>query len=115
MKTLTELQESIAANPEFEVLVFSKPDCFGCKKTIELLTTAGVPFKYIDVFHVDAEAGIDNTVYQDQLREASLMQMPVVVNNTIDTWTGLRPGNINKVIEAWKALNSDAEAELISA
>jgi len=75
------------------ITVYKKPACFGCTKTIEKFTAAGIEHVVVDVTESpDALAYItDDLGYQ---------QAPVVVVSEHDHWSGLQPAQIDRVIRA---------------
>lgn len=77
------------------VTVFEKPTgCFGCKKTKQLFTDAGVEFVAVDIT-TDDEA---LAYIQDEL---GYSQAPVVVyekDGSENHWSGLNPTKIAQVI-----------------
>lgn len=77
------------------VTVYEKPTgCFGCTKTKQLLTAAGVAFVAVDITTDDQAL----TYIQDEL---GYSQAPVVVyekDGSEDHWSGLNPTKIAQVI-----------------
>lgn len=77
------------------IIIYGKPDatCFGCKKTKELFTAAGVEFTFIDITR---EANEAERVYVTTT--LGYMQAPVVMLSETDHWSGLDPKNIDRAI-----------------
>jgi len=73
------------------ITVYKKPMCFQCDKTIEKLTTAGLPVEVVDVTENPAALAY----VKDDLGYTGA---PVVVVSEHDHWSGLRPDNIARVI-----------------
>jgi glutaredoxin-like protein NrdH len=75
--------------------IFTKPQgCFGCAKTKDLFTAAGVAFVEVDITTNDQALEYIS-------EDLGYAQVPVVVydkDGTEDHWSGLNPTKINQVI-----------------
>ena len=79
------------------ITVYTKPQgCFGCKKTKELLTAAGVSFIEVDITDPANTAALE---YISE--ELGYSQAPVVLYEragSINHWAGLNPAKVNQII-----------------
>lgn len=77
------------------ITLYTKPaGCFGCAKTKELFTTAGIPFTEVDI---TANAAALEYVSE----ELGYAQAPVVVceiGGSVNHWSGLNPPMIAQTI-----------------
>lgn len=77
------------------VTIYTKPSgCFGCNKTKQLFTEAGLSFHEVDITTNEAAF-----VYITE--ELGYSQVPVVVydkDGSENHWTGLNPTKIDQVI-----------------
>jgi glutaredoxin-like protein NrdH len=92
--TVTDLTARIQARDGVAVVVYTKEDCWGCKKTKELLDGAGVVHTAVDVQK-------DATAFEYVTEVLGFRQMPVVVASTIEgdyVWSGLQPHKIREHI-----------------
>lgn len=75
--------------------VYTKPaGCFGCTKTKQKFTEAGVPFREVDVT-------TNQAAFEYITEELGYSQVPVVVydkDGTENHWSGLNPGGIEQII-----------------
>jgi glutaredoxin-like protein NrdH len=75
--------------------IYTKPaGCFGCTKTKQKFTDAGIAFTEVDVT-------TNQAAFEYISEELGYSQVPVVVydkDNTEDHWSGLNPDKIAKVI-----------------
>lgn len=66
------------------------PECMQCRLTMAALTTAGLPFKEVDVRHTPGAL--------DYVRdELGYTRAPVVVVADDDHWSGFQPDQIHRV------------------
>ena len=72
------------------ITLYSKPGCFGCRKTAEKFTELGVPFQEVDLTATPAAL-----VYVSE--ELGYSQAPIVVVDDHFHWSGLRPDRIDEV------------------
>lgn len=69
------------------VTVYTKPNCVQCKATYRALDNQGVEYSKVDVSEDgDALVTIKNLGY---------LQVPVVLTEAGDHWSGFRPDKIN--------------------
>lgn len=89
------------------VTIYTKPaGCFGCTKTKQKFTDAGIAFTEVDVASNPA-------AFEYITEELGYSQVPVVVydkDNTEDHWSGLNPDKIAKVIGIEARTQEDALA-----
>ena len=71
------------------ITLYSKPGCFGCRKTAEKFTALGVPFQEVDL--TESPAALE---YVSE--ELGYSQAPVVVVDDHFHWAGLRPDRIEE-------------------
>lgn len=71
------------------ITLYSKPGCFGCRKTAEKFTTLGVPFQEVDLIATPA-------ALEYVTEELGYSQAPVVVVDDHFHWSGLRPDLIDE-------------------
>lgn len=83
------------------ITIYGKPDatCFGCKKTKDRFTAAGVEFVFIDITLAANAAALEYVT-----EELGYRQAPVVVVSDTDHWAGLDPANIERIA----AISGDA-------
>lgn len=72
------------------ITLYSKPGCFGCRKTAEKFTACGVPFQEVDLTTTPA-------ALEYITEELGYSQAPVVVVDDHFHWSGLRPDLIDQV------------------
>ncbi len=75
------------------ITLYSKPGCFGCRKTAEKFTALGVPFQEVDLTTTPA-------ALEYVSEELGYSQAPIVVVDEHFHWSGLRPDMIDKAISA---------------
>ena len=78
------------------ITVYTKPACFGCGKTHEKLTDAGVSFIEVDITDPANTAALE---YISE--ELGYAQAPVVVyerEGSVNHWAGLNLDKINEII-----------------
>lgn len=73
------------------ITIYTKPGCFGCRKTVEKLTAAGILFTEVDLTEVPA-------ALEYVSEELGYSQAPVVVVDDGFHWSGLNPVNIERAI-----------------
>lgn len=73
------------------ITVYTKPGCFGCRKTIEKFSAAHLDFQEIDLTKEPA-------ALEYVTEELGYSQAPIVVVNDHVHWSGLNPANIATVI-----------------
>ncbi|MFK4298569.1 glutaredoxin-like protein NrdH [Arthrobacter sp. GAS37] len=83
------------------ITLYTKPaGCFGCTKTKQLLTEAGVPFQEVDIT-------TDTAAFEYVTKELGYSQAPVVVahgkDGTENRWSGLDKDRIDLVIAIEKS------------
>ncbi|MEO8223132.1 MAG: glutaredoxin family protein [Specibacter sp.] len=71
------------------ITLYSKPGCFGCRKTAEKFTALGVPFQEVDVTTTPAAL--------EYVQDLGYSQAPIVVVDDHFHWAGLRPDLIDEV------------------
>ncbi len=76
------------------ITLYTKPGCFGCRKTAEKFTTAGVPFQEVDLTTTPA-------ALEYVTEELGYSQAPVIVVDDHFHWSGLRPDMIDQAITAF--------------
>ena len=83
-----------STTPQPDVLMYTKPDemCFGCRKTKEQFTKAGIPFTAIDVTLAE------NAHHKAQLVADGNLMMPFVQAYG-EEWLGLNPKMIAATIK----------------
>ena len=86
------------ANPTFPITVYGKPDrlCFGCKKSKELLQTAGIPYQYFDL------TAPENEPLLDELKAQGITSAPYI-ETPDDKWTGLNKDKLDTAIASYQA------------
>ena len=72
------------------ITLYSKPGCFGCRKTAAKFTELGVPFQEVDL--TESPAALE---YVSE--ELGYSQAPIVVVDDHFHWSGLRPDRIDEV------------------
>lgn len=90
----TELTQYIQARDGVAVVLYSKEDCFGCRKTKEKLDENNIYYTEVDVQK-------DATAYHYVTEILGYRQMPVVIASTESgdvIWSGLQPQMIKKHI-----------------
>lgn len=89
------------------VTIYTKPTgCFGCAKTKQKFTNAGIAFTEVDVTTSPA-------AFEYLTEELGYSQVPVVVyekEGTEDYWSGLNPDRIDRVIGIETAAREGARA-----
>lgn len=89
------------------VTIYTKPaGCFGCTKTKQKFTDAGIAFTEVDVT-------TNRPAFEYITEELGYSQVPVVVydkDNTEDHWSGLNPDKIARVIGIEAGTREDALA-----
>lgn len=75
------------------ITVYSKPGCFGCRKTITKFQEAGVPIQEVDLTANDAAL-----IYVSE--DLGYSQAPIVVVDEHTHWCGLNPQMIDTTIAA---------------
>ena len=78
------------------ITLYSKPGCFGCRKTAEKFTAAGIPFQEVDLTTTPA-------ALEYVTEDLGYSQAPVVVVDEHFHWSGLRPDKIAQAIAAARA------------
>ncbi|WP_183513327.1 glutaredoxin family protein [Paeniglutamicibacter cryotolerans] len=73
------------------ITIYTKPGCFGCRKTVQKLAAAGIPFTEVDLTQVPA-------ALEYVTEELGYSQAPVVVVDDQFHWSGLNPANIERAI-----------------
>ena len=85
--------------------IYTKPaGCFGCTKTKQKFTDAGIAFTEVDVTTSQA-------AFEYITEELGYSQVPVVVydkESSEDHWSGLNPAKIARVIEIEAAVRQGA-------
>ncbi|MCY0905799.1 glutaredoxin family protein [Arthrobacter sp. H14-L1] len=76
------------------ITLYSKPGCFGCRKTAEKFTAQGVPFREVDLTTTPA-------ALEYVTEELGYSQAPIVVVDDHFHWSGLRPDMIEEAIAAF--------------
>ena len=75
------------------ITIYTKPGCFGCRKTAEKFAAAGVETRQIDITETPSALAY----ITDELGYA---QAPVVVVDDDFHWSGLDTTNITRAIDA---------------
>ena len=75
------------------ITIYTKPGCFGCRKTIEKFSAAGIETQQVDI----TETASALEYITDELGYA---QAPVVVVDDDFHWSGLDTTNITRAIDA---------------
>ena len=75
------------------ITVYTKPGCFGCRKTIEKFRAAAVDLHIVDLTQTSA-------ALEYVTEDLGYSQAPVVVVDDESHWSGLNPANIQRVIDA---------------
>jgi glutaredoxin-like protein NrdH len=83
------------------ITLYSKPGCFGCRKTAEKFTALGVPFQEVDL---TATPNAMEYVTED----LGYSQTPVVVVDDHFHWSGLRPDLIDEAATLHAAVMAGA-------
>ncbi len=78
------------------ITLYAKPGCFGCRKTAEKFTAAGIPFQEVDLTTTPA-------ALEYVTEDLGYSQAPVIVVDEHFHWSGLRPEMIDKAISAARA------------
>lgn len=73
------------------ITIYTKPGCFGCRKTSEKFTAAQVAFTEVDLTSEPA-------ALEYVSEELGYSQAPVVVVDDQFHWSGLDPANIARAI-----------------
>ena len=85
--------------------IYTKPaGCFGCTKTKQKFTDAGIAFTEVDVT-------TNQAAFEYITEELGYSQVPVVVydkESSEDHWSGLNPAKIAQVIEIEAAVRQGA-------
>lgn len=81
------------------ITLYSKPGCFGCRKTSEKFTALGIHFQEVDLTTTPA-------ALEYVTEELAYSQAPIVVVDDHFHWSGLRPD----LIEEAAALHTAALA-----
>ena len=71
------------------ITLYSKPGCFGCRKTAEKFTATGIPFDEVDLTATPA-------ALEYVTEELGYSQAPIVVVDDHFHWSGLRPDRIEE-------------------
>lgn len=74
------------------ITIYTKPGCFGCRKTAEKFTDAHLDFKEVDVTQQPA-------ALEYVTEELGYSQAPIVVVDDDFHWSGLNPTNIDLAIK----------------
>ena len=85
------------------ITLYSKPGCFGCRKTAEKFTAAGVAFQEVDLTVTPA-------ALEYVTEELGYSQAPIIVVDDHFHWSGLRADMIEKTITAYQALTTHSVA-----
>lgn len=75
------------------ITIYTKPGCFGCRKTAEKFAAAGVETRKIDITETPSALGYIT-------EELGYAQAPVVVVDDDFHWSGLDTTNIERAIAA---------------
>lgn len=75
------------------ITVYTKPGCFGCRKTVEKFSAAHLDFEEIDLTQEPA-------ALEYVTEELGYSQAPIVVVDDHFHWSGLNPVNIATAIAA---------------
>lgn len=75
------------------ITVYTKPGCFGCRKTVEKFVEAHLDFREIDLTQ-------EPVALEYVTEELGYSQAPIVVVDDHFHWSGLNPANIATVIAA---------------
>lgn len=75
-----------------QVTVYGGEGCWKCTNTCTALTLAGIPFEVVDVHGAGRV---------DELRGRGVLELPLVVASTGESWTGLR---FDKIVELRMAM-----------
>lgn len=79
------------------ITVYTKPDCFGCSKTVEKFEAAGIDFQKVDITQNPAALAYVT-------EELGYSQAPIVVIDDENHWAGLNPIKIEQAIARAAAL-----------
>lgn len=91
---ITDLTERIQERDGVAVVLYSKGECFGCRKTKEKLDEHHILYTEVDVEK-------DKTAFKYVTEVLGYRQMPVIVASTESgyiVWSGLQPVKIAKHI-----------------
>lgn len=75
------------------ITIYTKPGCFGCRKTAEKFDAAGIKTEKVDITETPAAVAYIND-------ELGYSQAPVVVVDDEFHWSGLDTTNIERAIAA---------------
>lgn len=75
------------------ITIYTKPGCFGCRKTAEKFDAAGIKTEEVDITETPAALAYITD-------ELGYSQAPVVVVDDEFHWSGLNPKNIERAIAA---------------
>ena len=78
------------------ITLYAKPGCFGCRKTAEKFTAAGIPFDEVDLTTTPA-------ALEYVTEDLGYSQAPIVVVDEHFHWSGLRPDMIDRAVAAASA------------
>lgn len=81
------------------ITLYSKPGCFGCRKTAEKFIALGVPFQEVDL-------SVTPAALEYVSEDLGYSQAPVVVVDDHFHWSGLRPDLIDQVAALHAALHT---------
>ena len=81
------------------ITLYSKPGCFGCRKTAGKFTAAGIAFREVDLTVTPA-------ALEYVTEELGYSQAPIIVVDDQFHWAGLRTDMIEKTITAYQALTT---------
>ncbi len=81
------------------ITLYTKPGCFGCRKTAEKFTAQGIPFQEVDL--TTTPAALDYVT-----EELGYSQAPITVVDDYFHWSGLRPDMIDRAIVAFHSQSS---------
>lgn len=74
------------------ITIYTKPGCFGCRKTTEKLAAANIDFTEVDL--TEEPAALEYVT-----EDLGYSQAPVVVVDDEFHWSGLDPANIDRAID----------------
>ncbi|MUK01624.1 glutaredoxin family protein [Vibrio cholerae] len=77
------------------ITIYTKPQCFGCRKTIEKLRAAGIEPNIVDLTTTPA-------ALEYVTEELGYAQAPVVVVDDDNHWSGLNPSKIQDAITSFE-------------
>ena len=81
------------------ITLYSKPGCFGCAKTAEKFTKAGISFYEVDLTVTPA-------ALEYVTEELGYSQAPIIVVDDHFHWSGLRADMIEKTITAVRTFSA---------